>query len=162
MISERMDAALNKQFGAELYSWYLYLAMAAHFEAQNFMGFAKWLKVQAQEELEHAMKFYDYITRVNGKLILGQIPAPPEQPGSHLDVFEHIYEHEVQITNSINDLVNLALEEKDHATNFFLQWFVNEQVEEVTTALTILERLRFIGDNHTGIFMLDRELGMRA
>lgn len=162
MITEKIQKALNDQLNAELHSWYLYLAMASHFEHQNFFGFAKWMKIQAQEEMSHAMKIYEYLNQVNAKVILRQIASASKDWANTLAVFQDVYDHEIEITNSINKLVDLTITEKDHATNYFLIWFVNEQVEEVATAELILGKLKFIGENHNGIFFLDHELGKRT
>ena len=162
MIKEKVSTALIKHLNAELYSWYLYLAMSTHFENKNFLGFAKWMKIQAGEEMGHALKFMDYLNQVGVKVTLQQIDAPPADWAAFLDIFQMVYDHEVKVTDSINNLVDLAISEKDHATNSFLQWFVNEQVEEVSTANLILEKLKFIGDSHNGLFMLDHELGKRS
>ncbi|MEI7811901.1 MAG: ferritin [Ignavibacteria bacterium] len=162
MINERIQKALNDQVNTEIYSWYLYLSMAAHFEHINFNGFAKWMKLQAQEEMTHAMKIYDYLNQVNAKVVFDKIETPPTEWVSPLALFEEIYNHELKITDSINKLTDLAIEVRDHATNNFLSWFVNEQVEEVATTELILGKLKFIGDNHSGIFFLDHELGKRV
>jgi len=130
MISKKIEKALNKQINAELYSAYLYLSMVAYFESVNLPGFANWMKVQTQEELMHAMKIYDFVNERGGRVVLKAIEAPPTEWDSPLDAFEATYKHEQKVTGLINNLVNLAIEEKDHATSSFLQWFVNEQVEE--------------------------------
>ena len=162
MLSERMMKALNKQLNAELYSAYLYLSMAAYFESKNLKGFANWMRVQAQEELTHAMKIFDYINERGGRVYLEAIEKPPTEWKSPLDVFEATYEHEVKVTSMINDLVNMAMEEKDHATYNMLQWFVAEQVEEEASADEIRQQLRMIKEDGRGIMMLDRELKQRA
>ena len=162
MLSERMMKALNKQLNAELYSAYLYLSMAAYFESKNLKGFANWMRVQAQEELTHAMKFFDYINERGGRVYLEAIEKPPTEWKSPLDVFEATYEHEVKVTSMINDLVNMAMEEKDHATYNMLQWFVAEQVEEEASADEIRQQLRMIKEDGRGIMMLDRELKQRT
>ena len=162
MLSERMLKALNKQLNAELYSAYLYLSMAAYFESKNLKGFANWMRVQAQEELTHAMRFFDYINERGGRVYLEAIEKPPIEWKSPLDVFEATYKHEVKVTNMINDLVNMAMEEKDHATYNMLQWFVAEQVEEEASADEIRQQLKLIGDDGRGIMMLDRELKQRV
>ena len=162
MLSERMMKALNKQLNAELYSAYLYLSMAAYFESKNLKGFANWMRVQAQEELTHAMKFFDYINERRGRVYLEAIEKPPTEWKSPLDVFEATYEHEVKVTSMINDLVNMSMEEKDHATYNMLQWFVAEQVEEEASADEIRQQLRMIKEDGRGIMMLDRELKQRA
>ncbi|MBD3306934.1 ferritin [candidate division KSB3 bacterium] len=161
MISKKMEEALNKQINAEFYSSYLYLSMAADFEAKNLDGFAIWMKVQAQEEWGHGMKIYTYINEQQGKVQLGMIEAPPIQWGSPLEAFEAAYQHEQKVTAMINDLVGIAIDEKDHASHIFLQWFVNEQVEEESTASGIVEKLKMIGDRPQGLFMIDRELARR-
>ncbi len=161
MIKQNVADALVKHFNAELYSWYLYLAMASHFENQNFIGFAKWMKLQANEEMEHAMKFYDYLNQVGVQVSFNAIDAPPATWSSVVSVFDEVYNHELKVTESINSLTDLAIQEKDHATNIFLQWFVTEQVEEVATSDYILQRAKFIGENHNGLLMLDKELGKR-
>jgi len=162
MLSERMMKSLNKQLNAELYSAYLYLSMAAYFESKNLKGFANWMRVQAQEELTHAMKFFDYINERGGRVYLEAIEKPPTEWKSPLDVFEATYEHEVKVTSMINDLVNMSMEEKDHATYNMLQWFVAEQVEEEASADEIRQQLRMIKEDGRGIMMLDRELKQRT
>ena len=162
MLSERMLNALNRQVNAELYSAYLYLSMAAYFESINLKGFANWMKIQAQEELSHAMKFFDYINERGGRVKLEAIEKPPNEWDSPLHAFEATYEHEQKVTKMINDLVNMAMEEKDHATYNMLQWFVAEQVEEEASADEIRQQLRLIGEDGRGILMLDRELGKRV
>ena len=162
MLSERMMKALNKQLNAELYSAYLYLSMAAYFESKNLKGFTNWMRAQAQEELAHAMKFFDYINEKGGRVYLEAIEKPPTEWKSPLDVFEATYEHEVKVTSMINDLVNMSMEEKDHATYNMLQWFVAEQVEEEASADEIRQQLRMIKEDGRGIMMLDRELKQRV
>ncbi|MDH7603551.1 MAG: ferritin [Melioribacter sp.] len=161
MISNKMEKALNEQLNAELFSSYLYLSIAAHFEANNWRGFANWMKKQSEEEYEHAMKFFEFINEVGKKVTLDKIEKPKLEWNSPLEAFEEALKHEEYITKRINDLVNLAIEEKDHATNNFLQWFVKEQVEEVSTVQKIVETLKLIGDSTGNLFMLDYELGKR-
>jgi ferritin len=162
VLSERMKDALNGQINAEMYSSYLYLSMSAYFESTGLSGFANWMRAQAQEELMHAMKFYDYVNERGGRVTLGPIEAPPSEWESTLATFEATYGHEQKVTGLINDLVNLAIEEKNHATNTFLQWFVTEQVEEEASAGEIVNKLKLMGDAPGGLFMLDRELGARV
>jgi len=162
MIKEKNQDALNKQLNAELYSSYLYLSMSAHFESVSLKGFANWMRVQAQEELTHAMKFYDYIHERGGRATLTSIDAPQTQWDSPLAVFEHVYKHEQKVTGLINDLVDLALSEADHATNNFLQWFVTEQVEEESSADEIIQKIKLLGEARGGLFMLDQELKQRV
>ena len=162
MIDEKMQDALNKQLNAELYSSYLYLSMAAYFQGVNLGGFANWMRVQAQEELSHAMKFYDYVNERGGRVALQAVEAPPSEWDSPLAVFEHVYQHEQKVTGLINKLVDLAIEARDHATNNFLQWFVSEQVEEEDSADEVVQRLKLVGDDPSGLFMIDRELAQRV
>ncbi len=162
MLSNTMQEALNNQINAELYSSYLYLSMAAHFESEGMPGFANWMKIQAQEENAHAMKFFDFVLERGGKVRLLPIEEPPSEWDSPLAAFEAVYVHETKVTGLINDLVDKAVAEKDHATNSFLQWFVNEQVEEEASASEVVDQLRLIGDARGGLFMLNRELGART
>jgi ferritin len=162
MVNQNIEKALNEQFNAELYSGYLYLSMSAYFQSINLSGFAAWMRVQAQEELVHGMKFYDYIVERGGRVKVTAIDAPPTEWESPLAVFEATYAHEQRVTGLINALVDLAIEEKDHATNNFLQWFVAEQVEEEDSACNVLEKIKLVGDAKGGLFMLDQELGQRT
>jgi ferritin len=162
MIKVKIQDALNKQLNAELYSSYLYLSMAAYFESVSLKGFANWMRVQAQEELAHAMKFYDYIHERGGRVALTSISAPITQWDSPLAAFEQVYKHEQKVTGLINDLVTLATAETDHATNNFLQWFVAEQVEEESSADEIVQKLRMLSEDRSGLFILDQELGQRV
>ena len=162
MLKEKIQAALGKQLNAELYSSYLYLSMSAYFQSISLPGFANWMRVQAQEELVHAMKFYDFINDRNGRVMLQKVDGPPTEWSSPLDVFESTYQHEQKVTGLINDLVNLAVAERDHATEIFLQWFVAEQVEEEASADEVVQKLKLMGDSSSGLFMLDRELGQRV
>jgi ferritin len=162
MLNEKVQEELNKQLNAELYSSYLYLSMSAYFQSLNLSGFANWMRVQAQEELMHAVKFYDFINERDGRVTLKPVDGPPSEWVSPLTAFEHVYEHEQKVTGLINDLVNLAIGERDHATNIFLQWFVSEQVEEEASANDVVQRLKLLGDDKSGLFMLDRELAQRV
>jgi ferritin len=162
MISEKMQKALNDQINAELFSSYLYLSMAAYFESENWNGFAGWMKVQSQEEYGHAMKFFKYLNDVDGKVVLEAIEKPKLEWKSPQEAFEESYKHELYITDRINKLVGLANDEKDYATNLFLNYFVTEQVEEVAIATQIIHKFKLIGDNKTSLYLFDRELGMRA
>jgi len=162
MIDEKMQEAINKQLNAELYSSYLYLSMSAYFQAVNLGGFANWMRVQAKEELAHAMKFYDYVNERGGRVVLRLVEAPPSDWDSPLAVFEHVYQHEQKVTGLINKLVDLAVKARDHATNNFLQWFVSEQVEEEASADEVVQKLKLVGDDPSGLFMIDRELAQRV
>ena len=162
MLNPKIQDAFNKQINAELFSSYLYLSMSAYFEAQSLAGMANWMRMQAQEELVHVMKFFDFVNERDGRVLLTQIEAPKTEWTSPLDVFEETLAHEQKVTGLINGLVDLSLEEKDHASNTFLQWFVTEQVEEEATAKSILDKLKLIGDNPVALYMLDGELGQRT
>ena len=162
MLSDGMKAALNGQMIAELYSGYLYLAMAAFFKRLNLAGFARWMEAQALEEQSHAMKFYSYIDERGGRIELKTIDAPPATWDSPTAVFEAVLNHEQKVTGLINGLVDLAIEEKDHASNNFLQWFVAEQVEEEASATEVLQKVKLAGEGSGAMFMLDNQLGART
>jgi len=162
MISKKMEKALNEQVNAELFSAYLYLSMEAYFKSLNLNGFANWMRVQTQEEISHAMKIYGFIDERGGRITLKAIDGPQTKWDSPLAVFKEIYKHEQKVTSMINNLVNLAIEEKDHATNTFLQWFVNEQVEEEASADQVIQQLKMMEKAPGGMFMLDRELAQRV
>ncbi len=161
MINAKMQKALNGQLNAELYSANLYLSMAAYFESTNLSGMANWMRVQTQEEQFHAMKFFNYILERGGKVTLDVIEAPPTEWDSPLSVFKSGLKHEQKVTGLINDLVYLAREEKDNASEIFLQWFVNEQVEEEDNASTIVGQLELIKDSPEALFMMDKDLAQR-
>ncbi|MBB5020908.1 ferritin [Desulfurispira natronophila] len=162
MISQSMQDALNLQIQHEIYSAHLYLAMSSHCESEGLKGFAHWFKLQYDEEMMHAMKFYDYIQDQGAKAIVPAIEAPPAEFDSPLLMFEEVLKHEQFVTARINDLVDLSLSEKDHATHIFLQWFVTEQVEEEATANDIIDQLKMVGSEKTGLFMINREMASRA
>lgn len=162
MLNPKLEEALNKQLGAEYFSSYLYLSMAAHFEDTAMPGMAAWMRIQSQEEMMHAMKFYDFILDRNGRVTLAQIEAPQTHWSSPAEAFDDAYGHEQKITGLIDALVDLAVAEKDHATETFLQWFVTEQVEEEATVSTIVDQLRMVGDNGVALYMIDGQLGQRA
>lgn len=161
MMNERIEKALNEQMNAELYSAYLYLSMASYFESKGLEGCAHWMKAQTQEELMHAIKFYEFITERGGRAIMKAIDAPPSDWDSPLNVFENALQHEQFVTSLINKLMDLAIEEKDHATQIFLQWFISEQVEEEASAGAVVEKMRLAGKSPGGVFMVDRELAQR-
>ena len=161
MLSKKMEEQLNEQINAEIYSGYLYYAMEAYFEDEDLNGFANWMHVQAQEELLHADKFFKYINERGGRVKLDSIEAPKNNWDSPLEVFKEAYEHETKVTERINNLYDLALEDKDHATASFLKWFIDEQVEEEASADEIVNKLKRVGDSGHGIFMLDNELSNR-
>ncbi len=162
MISKKMEDGINKQINAELYSAYLYLSMSAYFESTGLSGFAAWMKAQALEEREHAMKFFDYLAERGGRILLDAIDKPKSEWKSSLDVFEEVYTHEQHVTSLIHQLVELAEKEKDHASSVMLQWYVTEQVEEEASASDIVDKLKMVGESGNGIFMMDQKLGQRA
>lgn len=161
MLSKSMESALNRQVNRELYSAYLYLAMSAYFETTGMKGFAKWMRIQAKEEQTHAMKIYDYVIARGGKAALDAIEAPKAKWASAGKVFEEVYSHEQKVTGMINNLVDLAIKEKDHATFEMLQWFVKEQVEEEEHASEIVSQIAILGDVVGHLFWLDHQLGKR-
>ena len=161
MLSKSMESALNRQVNRELYSAYLYLAMSAYFETASMKGFAKWMRIQAKEEQTHAMKIYDYVIARGGKAALDAIEAPKAKWASAGKVFEEVYSHEQKVTGMINNLVDLAIKEKDHATFEMLQWFVKEQVEEEEHASEIVSQIAILGDVVGHLFWLDHQLGKR-
>jgi ferritin len=162
MLNAKMEKALNDQLNAEMYSSYLYLSMAAYFQSINLSGFAIWMRVQTQEEMVHAVKFYDFVNERGGRVNLSQIQGPPTEWESPLAAFEAALEHEQKVTGLINNLMDLALEGRDHATQIFLQWFVTEQVEEEDSANEVIQQIKLMGDAQGGLFMVDRELGQRT
>ncbi|HEU23927.1 MAG: ferritin [Mesoaciditoga sp.] len=161
MISKQIEQVLNEQINAEFYSSYLYMAMAAYFRSIKLNGFATWMEKQAKEEEEHALKIYEYLNKRNGRVSLKSVKEPPFEWKSPLDVFEATYVHEQEVTKSIERIVSLTDGEKDYATSSFLQWFIDEQVEEEYSVLQILEKLRMMKDSNQGLLMLDAELGKR-
>ncbi len=162
MLNNTMENALNKQVNAELYSSYLYLGMESYFQSINLQGFATWMRGQVQEELFHAMKFYNYIHERGGKVVLDSIGRPDSSWQSPLGAFETILAHEQKVTGLVNNLMDQAITVKDHATQIFLQWFVTEQVEEEDTVGGVVNKLRLIGEDTSGLFLLDAELSKRA
>jgi len=162
MLSKRMETALNDQINAEIYSSYLYWSMAAYFESEGLPGFANWMDVQRQEEEFHALKFYAYVNSRGGRVLMKPIAGPPTEWDSPLAVFEAVLAHEQKVTGLINDLMTLAMEEKDHATAAMLQWFVTEQVEEEENATKIVQQLKRMQDTPGGLYMLDQQLAQRV
>lgn len=163
MIIQKIEQALNEQMGKEMFSAYLYMAMSSHSAHIGLKGFANWFMVQYHEEMLHAMKIYEYIARQGGKPKISAMQAPPSEWATPLEMFEKTLEHEKFITRSINELMELAMAEKDHATQIFLQWYVTEQIEEEENDNDIIAKLRLLGgaQGNNGLFMLDKELGAR-
>ncbi len=162
MLAKAVQDAMNEQIKTEFYSAYQYLSMAAYCESVNLPGFAHWMRIQAREEVEHAMKFYDFVLDRGGRVLLQAIDQPVIEFGSPREVFEQALEHEQKVTATINELYTLAVEENDYASQAFLQWFVTEQVEEEKNAGDVVETLKMIGDKSEALFLLDRELGSRG
>lgn len=162
MINKRVEEAFNIQINAELYSAYLYLSMAAYFEAQNLPGFANWMRVQFQEEQFHAMKMFDFVNERGGRVILTKIDGPKVEWENVVDVYEEVLAHEQHVTSLINNIMDIAIDERDHATKSFLNWFIDEQVEEESAAEAIISELRLIDGKGNGILMMDREFRARV
>lgn len=164
VMNPKLESAINEQINAEFYSAYLYLSMSSWFESTGLKGFANWERVQAQEERDHALKFFDYLCARGGRAVMKEISAPPVAWQNPQEAFETQLDHELTVTGLINNLVNLAIEEKDHATVNFLQWFVSEQVEEEENARTVLDQLKMISqEKGVGLlYMLDKEMATRV
>lgn len=162
MLKEKVLTAINDQINAEFHSAYLYLSMSAWFENKGLTGFANWMKIQYQEETTHAIKFFNYVIERNGRVTLAPIAAVDTDFKNIVDVFEKTLAHEEMVTDRINKIMDIAIAESDHATRSFLNWFVDEQVEEEANVNEILDTLRLINGEGNGVFMLDRELKQRV
>lgn len=161
MLSKPIQDAMNEQIKNELYSAYLYLSMAAHFESTNLPGFAHWMKIQATEEIKHGMKFFEYINERGGKVTLKTIEQPPLEFKTPLDIFKMASKHEQKVTGTIHKLYELALKENDYPSQVMLQWFIKEQVEEEKSAESIIEQLKMAGDSSAALLMADRQFAAR-
>ena len=161
MISEKMQDALNKQVNEEFFSAYMYLAMSAYCSTIGLPGFANWMRMQYEEEIMHVTKMYDYIMGQGGVIELKAIEQPDQEFGTPLEIFETTLEHEQLVTNLIHRLMDLAVEERDYATQTFLQWYVTEQVEEEANVNDILSPLRMVGEDKGGLMMIDQQLASR-
>jgi ferritin len=161
MLTEKMQEALNRQLNAELYSAYLYLSMAAYFDSLNLAGMSRWMRVQAKEEEDHALRFFDYLSDQRGRVKLAAVAAPATEWQSPLAAWQAAYEHEQKVTGMIQDLVKMAKEIGDTATGIFLQWFVTEQVEEEKQADEVVQKLKMVKEAPHGLLMLDGLLGQR-
>lgn len=161
MLTKKMEEAINDQMNFEIFSANIYLSMVSYFEAQGLPGFATWMRAQYKEEIFHAMKMFDYVLEAGGRAQLSAIEAPPLEWESPLAAFENALAHEKVVTGRINDLMDLAQQEKDHASQIFFQWFVSEQVEEEATVGDIVSKLKLVGDGGA-LFMLDRDLATRV
>jgi ferritin len=162
MLNQKVQDAMNQQIKHEMYSAYMYLSMSAQCESANLPGFSRWLRHQAEEEMEHAMKFYDFIHERNGKVSLYAIDQPPSEFGTPREIFEQVYAHEQKVTGLINQIYKAAIDENDYPSQVFLHWFINEQVEEENNSSQVLETLKMIGESTNGLFMLDHQLGKRS
>jgi ferritin len=162
MLSETVQQALNKQITYEFSAAHAYMAMSAYFESLNLTGFAKWFRVQAGEEREHALRFFDYVNDRGGRVTLGAVAEPQGEFASPLDAMEHALQHERNVTAAIHSIYALALRENDYATQSMLKWFIDEQVEEEKNADEVIQRLKLVGDDGTGLLMIDRQLAERG
>lgn len=162
MINEKISKVLQEQLNKEFYSAYLYLSMSAYFSDKGLLGFANWMRVQAQEEQVHAMLIYDFLINRNEKITLTTVDTPPNHWKSALNVMEESLKHEIHVTELINNIISVAEEVKDRATISYMYWFIDEQVEEEANAKTIIDTLKFIGDDKSALYMLDQELAKRT
>lgn len=162
MISIKVQDAINEQINAEFWSAYMYLSMSAHFAAEGMPGCSSWMKIQFLEEKDHAIKFFEYLVARGGKVELKAIEEVPTKWESVLSVFEETLKHEQLVTAKINNLMEIATTEKDHATASMLKFYVDEQVEEEEGVKTIIDGLKMIKDNGYGLYMMDKELGTRV
>ena len=162
MIGTRMQAALNEQITQELYASQVYLSMCAHFEGEGLPGFAHWMRAQAEEEREHALRIFDFVHDREGQVSLRAIDAPPSEFGTPREVFEEALGHERKVSGMIGSLYRLAMDEADYPAQVMLQWFVNEQVEEEKTISDIVDRLRLAGGDKSALLVLETELGQRT
>lgn len=162
MLTKRMEDELNGQINAEYWSAYFYLSMSAYLGNEGLSGAASWFRVQYQEEISHALKFFDYIIERGGKVNLKPIPEVQSEWNGIIDIFQETLKHEQKVTSLINSLMDIAIEEKDHAAKSFLQWYVDEQVEEESGVQTILDQLKMVDGKGNGLFMIDKDLGQRT
>lgn len=162
MLGKKLEKALNDQLNYELYSAYVYASMAAWFDSVDMPGFSSWMQIQVREEMVHVQKLFSFISERDGRVKLAQVHEPPFEWESAIAAFQNAYEHECGVSSRIHALVDMAREEKDHAVENFLQWFVTEQVEEEASTKTIVQQLKFLGEDRHALFMIDRELGQRV
>ena len=161
MFTERLQNAINDQIAAEFYSAYLYLAMSAYLESKDLPGMAHWMRMQYEEEVIHALKFFAYLNDRGAPVILKAIDAPPAEFDSVVAVFEEVLAHEQKVTSLIHNLYTLAIEEGDYPTQSLLHWYIDEQVEEEKSASEVLARLKMVQDYPPGLLMMDQELAAR-
>ena len=162
MISQKLQDALNDQINKEMYSEYYYLSMASYFNSIGLNGFENFFLIQVEEERFHSMKMYNFLNEKGGRVILKAINEPATEFKSTLEVFQLAYDHEKFVSKCINELMDVAIEVKDHAAKSFLNWFVDEQVEEEATMDSILNKLKLINCDGMGLLMLDKELSVRT
>ena len=162
MLTSKLQDAINRQINSELYSAHLYLSMAAYFETISLTGFASWMKIQHQEETDHALRLFDYVNDRHGRVVLHAVDQPPIEFESPLSVMQQSLEHEREVTKMINSLYELAIAEKDYPSHVLLEWFVEEQVEEEKTLTDIVDHLNIIGDDGTGLLIMNERLGSRT
>lgn len=162
MISKKLEVALNEQVNREMQAAYSYFAMAVYCDSRSLDGFSNWMKIQAQEEMAHAMKLYNYLNDVDATITLEAVPRPEQSFQSLLDVFKLALKNEEDFGRLYNEISSLALEERDNTTYNFLKWFLDEQVEEVSMVKTVLDKLKLIGESGNGIFMLNDEFAKRV
>lgn len=162
MLSKELEEAINNQINAEVYSGYLYMSMSSYFESMSLKGFAHWMRVQTLEEMTHAQKFINFVNDRGGRVILQPVEGPGSEWESPLAAFEAAYAHEVLVTGLINGMMDLALKGSDHATASFLNWFVDEQVEEEATADDVVQKLKLVDKTEGGLFLLDIEMDKRV
>jgi ferritin len=162
MLKANLLAALNQQINEEYYSSYIYQSMVAYFADNHLDGCAHWMRLQAQEEHDHALKIFDYVISRGGRVVLADVKAPPKEWATPQAAFEAALAHEKLMTTNITKLADLAQSEKDHATNNLMQWYVTEQVEEEANVDDILSKLKLVGGDGAGLFLIDRELKTRT
>ena len=162
MINEKVGKILNAQVNKELYSAYLYLSMSAYFSDKGLLGFANWMRIQAQEEQAHAMLIYDFLINRGEKVVLTAIDSPPAGWENSLAVMEEVLKHEVYVTGLINNIISIAEEVKDRATISYMNWFIDEQVEEEANSQDIISKLKLIGDDKSALYLLDKDLAARV
>lgn len=162
MVSEQINSIINEQINKEFFSGYLYLSMSAYLKELGLFGFSSWMKIQAKEEVQHGLKLLDYLLDRNSFITLRQIPTPEFEYNGILSVFERIYEHELSITNSVIQISKIAEDECDRKTLAFIEWFIEEQVQEEQTVRDIIKRIKLFGEDCTSLYLMDSELGQRT
>ncbi len=161
-MDEKLANAINDQVNFEIFSSYLYLSISSYFQTKNLNGFANWMNIQAHEELAHSMKLYNFLHEREADVEFNEIPKPPKTWDSVLAAFEDAYAHEQKVTERINNLMDTALELRDHATHTHLQWFISEQVEEEANVLSVIRQVKMVQDTPNGLFLLNKELAQRV